>query len=77
MVWTSPQAENKRSDGHQQAGAVGSMTGSGASHEVQPEDESAGEENSHCIPDSPAQPGILTRLARLVVVGGGVTNCGH
>lgn len=60
---------------HQEAAAVRSITGSGAtSREMQPgttqgmaeENDDADEENSNCSPDTPARPGIMSRLARLV-----------
>lgn len=68
----------KRSEGHQEAAAAAlrSRTGSGAApREMQAEttqgvseDEDADEERSECCSDTPAQPGILTRLARSVCV---------
>lgn len=66
----------KTTDGHQEAAAVRSIPGSGAaSHEMQAEtkrgvaeDEDADVKHSDCCSDTPAQPGILTRLARSVCV---------
>lgn len=66
------------SDGHQEAAAVRSTTGRGAaSREMKAEttqgvaeDGDAGEEHSGCCSDTPAQPGIVTRLARSVCAVG-------
>ncbi|XP_075890248.1 uncharacterized protein majin [Nelusetta ayraudi] len=63
--------ESVLADGHQEAAAVRSITGSGAApREMQPgttqggskENEDAHEENSDCFPDTPARPGIFMRL---------------
>lgn len=70
----TPQPVKNRSDGNQEAAAVRSITGSdAASCETQAEttqgvaeDEEADEKYLDVCSNTPAQPGILTRLARSV-----------
>lgn len=69
-----PQKGTKGFDGHQQKSCFSAVRGSGTPSEMQlgtihdMGEEEADEEGEHAdsVPKSPAKPGILTRLARLV-----------